>query len=178
MRSTHDACTTGLPCALPPEPDLVVESFHRYRAMVYHRALRMLGNRADAEEATQDVFIRVMRSGRIDDHRHTLAGWLQRITINHCLNLIARQRRRMALREARSSELAPCPPAPFTELVYTRQLLGQADARQALAVHYVYFDGLSHQEAALRMGVSRRTVGNLLGRFALWARPRIQQMVC
>ena len=40
---------------------LIAEFFERYGPMVYRRALNMMGNPADAEEVTQEVFIRALK---------------------------------------------------------------------------------------------------------------------
>ncbi len=56
-----------------------------YSERVFNLALRMLGNREEAEEATQDVFMRVLRS--IDKFRGDsgLGTWIWRIATNVCL---------------------------------------------------------------------------------------------
>ena len=60
-----------------------IVSLHSER--VYNLALRMLGNREDAEEATQDVFVRVFQS--MDNFRgdSSLSTWIWRITTNVCI---------------------------------------------------------------------------------------------
>jgi DNA-directed RNA polymerase specialized sigma24 family protein len=42
---------------------------------------------------------------------------------------------------------------------------------------YVYVEGLSHEEAAELLGVSRRTIGNLLDRFVEWAREQVPELI-
>ena len=55
---------------------------------------------------------------------------------------------------------------------YRAGLLAEADEKQAQAAVYVYLDGMSHEEAAELLGVSKRTVGNLIDRFVAWAQRR------
>ncbi|MBE7453333.1 MAG: sigma-70 family RNA polymerase sigma factor [Kofleriaceae bacterium] len=64
--------------------ELVAE--HRDR--VYNLTLRMLGNRAEAEDVAQEVFIQVFKY--IDDFREEakLSTWLYRVTVNLCKNRI------------------------------------------------------------------------------------------
>jgi RNA polymerase sigma-70 factor (ECF subfamily) len=64
-------------------------------------------------------------------------------------------------------------PASPEDVLLMRQLLAEADERQAAAAVYVLMDGMSHEEAAEVLGVSKRTVGNLLERFQAWARERM-----
>lgn len=150
--------------------------FRQHGAMVFRRAHRLLGNRADAEEAVQEVFVRALRSG--DDPRAMASptAWLYRITTNYCLNWIRDRVRRRELWEehvtaAPADEAAEgsCP----AELALLRRLLARADEAQAKAAVYVFLDGMSYSEAAPLLGVSRRTVGNLVERFQTWARAEV-----
>jgi RNA polymerase sigma-70 factor, ECF subfamily len=61
---------------------------------IYYLALRMLGNPAQAEDATHDVFLKAFRS--IDKFRKESAvrTWLYRIAINHCRNVLQSWHRR------------------------------------------------------------------------------------
>ncbi|MEW5931016.1 MAG: RNA polymerase sigma factor [Gemmatimonadota bacterium] len=66
----------------------------RYYADCLRYAARMLGNRADAEEAVQDAFLRAFRSLGRYDHRDRLRGWLFRILVNRCRSLAEKRLRR------------------------------------------------------------------------------------
>ncbi len=152
----------------------VGELFRQHGPMVYRRALRLLGRREDADEATQEVFIRVMRGASSFEGRSGITTWLYQITTHYCLNLMRdRARRRQLLQEntlATEGETKAGPAA--AELVLLRRLLAEADEQQARAAVYVYLDGMSHEEAAALLGVSKRTVGNLIERFLSWAGER------
>ena len=142
----------------------------RHRPMVYRRAHGILGNHEDAEEAVQEVFLSLM-SGPFSA-RENVTGWLYRITTNYCLGLLRKQKRRHELYREQVLPMAPfrASVASVEDLGLLRWLLSEADERQAQAAVYVYLDGLSHEKAAGLMGVSKRTVGNLLERFAGWAK--------
>ena len=57
------------------------EIVERHSDRVYRLAYRLTGNRADAEDLTQEVFVRVFRS--LDTYTPgTFEGWLHRITTN------------------------------------------------------------------------------------------------
>lgn len=151
--------------------------FKQHSAVVYRRALRLLGRREDAEEATQEVFIRVMRNLDQFEHRSGMTTWLYQITTNYCLNWLRdRGRRRQLFQQnvvpdAQQLDGSPRGPSP-ADLLYLRRLLAEADEKQAQAAVYVYLDGMSHEEAAELLGVSKRTVGNLIDRFVAWAQRR------
>lgn len=149
--------------------------FDTHGPMVFHRARRLLGNDADAEEAVQEVFVRAFRSADRYETRSSVATWLYSITTNWCLNRIRDRKRR---RELWNEKVAPAEPRSsgalsHEEIIALRAVLAEADERQAQAAVCVYMDGMSHEEAAEVLGVSRRTVGNLLERFAAFARARL-----
>ncbi len=64
-----------------------------------------------------------------------------------------------------------------SDLVLLRQLLSEADEQQSQAVAYVYLDDMSHEQAAELLGVSRRSVANLIDRFLSWAQKRNESTV-
>ncbi len=60
----------------------------RYQKKIYNFALRMLNNEADAEEITQEVFIRVFKSSATYAPKAKLSTWMLTIAKNLCLNMI------------------------------------------------------------------------------------------
>src|SRR5256885_15508574 len=64
-----------------------------YAARVFRLAYRLTGNRHDAEDLTQDVFVRVFRS-LADYTPGTFEGWLHRITVNLFLDRVRRAEER------------------------------------------------------------------------------------
>lgn len=64
------------------------EIVERYGDTVYNLTYRMLGNREEAEDVSQEVFITVFKS--IDSFRgdSKFSTWLYRIAVNHCKNRI------------------------------------------------------------------------------------------
>jgi RNA polymerase sigma-70 factor, ECF subfamily len=156
--------------------DAVRDLFLKHGPMVYRRALRLLGDRHDAEEATQEVFIRALRGAESFEGRSEVTTWLYRITTHYCLNQIRDTKRRRDLLEARAAEDDRAEALAAPELVLLRRLLSEADEQQAKAAVYVYLDGMTHEEAAEVLGVSKRTVGNLIQRFRDWASTRTREI--
>lgn len=141
------------------------ELFQKHGPLVYRRARHILGNDADAADATQEIFIRALRGADSFQGQSQVTTWLYRITTNYCLNALRDRRRRRELFEehvARAPRQESSEPADSVTL---RRLLSGAPEEQARAAIYVFLDGMSHDEAAEVLGVSRRTVGNLLERF-------------
>src|SRR5688572_27319875 len=84
-----------------------------HSARVYRLAYRLTGNRHDAEDLTQEVFVRVFRSL----HTYTpgtMAGWLHRITTNLFLDQARRKQRIRfdALSDERAARIASAVAGP------------------------------------------------------------------
>ena len=62
-----------------------------YQDRVYNQTFRMLGNREDAEETTQDIFLSVY--GALDNFRgdSKLTTWIYRITSNECISRLRKK---------------------------------------------------------------------------------------
>ncbi len=85
-----DRCQQG-------ELDAFTELFHLCKERVYRLALAILRNDQDAEDVTQDVFLRVFR--QVEDFRDQSAfiTWLTAIVVNACRDKLRRQRLRRAI---------------------------------------------------------------------------------
>ncbi len=138
---------------------------------VYRLALRLTGNRHDAEDLTQEVFVRVFRSL----HTYTpgtFEGWLHRITTNLFLDQARRKQRIRfdALSDERAARLASASPAP--DLAYADQTFDD-DVSAALAalppdfraaVVLCDIEGLSYEEIAEILGAKLGTVRSRIHR--------------
>lgn len=78
-----------------------VEAFSRLVDAHYDRcariAVRIVGNREDAEEALQDAFVRAFNALEDYEERERFSAWLTRIVVNQCRTVLARARRREAI---------------------------------------------------------------------------------
>lgn len=59
-----------------------------HEKIVYNIALRMLKNTCDAEDASQEVFIKVYKSLKRFDGKSAFSTWIYRITVNTCIDII------------------------------------------------------------------------------------------
>lgn len=64
-----------------------------YQQKLYTYCYYMLGNRQEAEDALQDIFIKAYRGLTAYRHEHTFLAWLYKIAANHCKNLLKRRKR-------------------------------------------------------------------------------------
>lgn len=164
----HTAAVSG--------PITIEALFAAHSQHVIRRARQMMGNQADAEEVAQDVFVRAMKSLDRFDGRSP-ASWLYQITTNECLNRIRNaSRRRELFREHVQPMIKEGVERSPDNAIMLRWLMANADEQQARCASYVYLDGLTYPEVAQLMGVSRRTVNNLMDRFRAWARQQVQEL--
>src|SRR5688572_15149741 len=104
------------------------QMMYAHDRQVYRVALRILGSVEDAQDAAQEVFLRLHRSlHRIDEDR-ALGAWLYRVTVNVCRDALRGRRTTVAIDEsaAVSSEATP---QVQSERQQMRQLVIEALAR-------------------------------------------------
>ena len=70
------------------------ELIQRFRGQVYGLCYRMLGQREDAEDATQETFVRVVRNLHRWDPKRAFEPWLLTIAGNRCRTRLAKRKRR------------------------------------------------------------------------------------
>lgn len=157
---------TGDRASMPSWGELVRQHGDR----VYRLAYRLSGNAQDAEDLTQDTFIRVFRS--LQDYQPgTFEGWLHRITTNLFLDMV-RRRNRIRM-EALPDDYDRVPAqGPNPEEIYHDARLG-ADLQSALdslapeyraAVVLCDIEGLSYEEIGATLGVKLGTVRSRIHR--------------
>ena len=151
-----------------PSWDQIVEE---HSARVYRLAYRLTGNAHDAEDLTQEVFVRVFRSL----HTYTpgtFAGWLHRITTNLFLDSARRKSRIRfdALPDDADNRLPS--PVPTPDAAYLNQMF-DADIEAALASLSPEFraavvlcdvEGLTYEEIADVLGLKMGTVRSRIHR--------------
>ncbi|RWA20770.1 RNA polymerase sigma factor SigE [Mycolicibacterium brumae] len=157
---------TGDKAAMPSWDELVRQHADR----VYRLAYRLSGNPQDAEDLTQETFIRVFRS--LQNYQPgTFEGWLHRITTNLFLDMV---RRRARIRMEALPEDYDRVPAndPDPEQIYHDARL-EADLQAALdslapefraAVVLCDIEGFSYEEIGATLGIKLGTVRSRIHR--------------
>src|SRR6187455_1987732 len=78
----------------------------RHQRRVYAAVLHILGDQGDADDATQEAFVRAYRGLATFDGRADFFTWLYRITVNTALNALRSDKRGAALQQKSHTESA------------------------------------------------------------------------
>jgi RNA polymerase sigma factor (sigma-70 family) len=165
---TPEAVADALADWTPPSWDEVVRT---HTARVYRLAYRLTGNPHDAEDLTQDVFVRVFRS--LSTYTPgTFEGWLHRITTNLFLDQVRRKQRIRfdGLADDAADRLPGREPTP-AQAYDDNHLDGDVQAAlDALAPDFraavvlCDIEGLSYEEIAATLGIKLGTVRSRIHR--------------
>jgi len=79
------------------EPELIKAIFFRYRTRILNFCLRMLGNRADAEDVTGEVFLTLFSRKYAYDPEAKFSTWVYTVARNGCLSQIRKRKNLVSL---------------------------------------------------------------------------------
>ena len=147
-----------------------------YAGRLYAVAYRMLGNRADAEDAVQRALLKCFAARTSYSPRWAVSTWLYRALTNVCIDELRRRRVRSdvldldtdaseaSARNSRRTAGSPAAPPAGADRVDLARALDKVprEARVLLALRYV--DGLGYGELARIRGISVNTVKSQLAR--------------
>jgi RNA polymerase sigma-70 factor (ECF subfamily) len=144
--------------------------YTHYGSAIFARCCRLLDDRSAAEDASQEIFLRVHRHIGAAPANDQALRWMFRITTNYCLNML------------RDRKLRPTPTDDYADLVGVdspeehladrdlgRRLTQRAPAHLRAVAWLYHVEGLGQQEIAEQLGISRRTVVNYLSAFSEYA---------
>ncbi len=153
--------------AAPVDSQEFAGLFERYKNLVYRTAYLMTGDAAEADEALQEVFVRVYRSLEgYDPQKGAFSTWLHRITINYCLGL--RRRRRIETQPLEESRLHAAGERPeaaverSAEQQAMRRAIARLSPRQRSVLVLRFFWDLPYAEIARILELPLGTVKSRL----------------
>ena len=143
-----------------------------HRDIAFRVAYLVTGTAADAEDATQDAFVKAFRQIRRFDPNRPFRPWLLRIVGNEARNRRRSEARRFHYEVAASGRSDAGPPSEYPEVAalradVDRQLLAAVNRlpeKERLVVGFKYFLDLSGKEAAVALGVPVGTIKSRLNR--------------
>ena len=132
-----------------------------YRDTVFRVAYGYLRNRADADDVTQSVFVKLLRSQRDFEGDEHVRRWLIRVTVNECTTLYRAFRRRPENIDDYLEALTAPPEREATDLL---RLVMALPTRYRVAIYLHYYEGYSTEEIAGMLRVPASTVRTRLAR--------------
>jgi RNA polymerase sigma-70 factor (ECF subfamily) len=154
-----------------------------YQGPVYNLCYRMLGGRAEAEDAAQETFLRVYtRLGSYDPQRK-LSSWILAVASHHCIDHLRRRRAKLVSMEellpwqpqVRSSEQPEQLAVDGEAQAEIRELLDGLPDKDRLVVILRYWQDLSYSEIATITGATESAVKSRLHRARVALSQRVLQ---
>lgn len=135
--------------------------FELYRSRILSLMIRMTSDRDEAEDLLQDAFMRVL--SRIGDFRgeSALGTWIHRVAVNEALQKLRRKRRRKRIFDEAVEEISK----PVTHHEDPSRRMDVRDAIEELPpsmremIELRYYDGMTYEEIADELGMSKGTAG-------------------
>jgi RNA polymerase sigma-70 factor (ECF subfamily) len=160
----------------------------RHYGAVYRMCRNVLHNPQDAEDATQEVFLRVYNALGQFSGRGAFGAWLRRLTINHCLNRVQCAAAQLSARSHSIDLVAESLPAsrdsdPVARLWRAEEKeririeMQDLPPQQRAALGLRVVDGLSYDEIAEVMGVPVNSVRSWLHRGRARLRQALEEVV-
>lgn len=146
------------------------ELVERYQGAVYNLAYRMLGNPDDAEDAAQEIFVRVYRQLARYDSSRKFSTWVLAIATNYCIDQLRRRRVQFVPLEqivpwARTREAGPERLALDREVTDELQdLLKRLPEKYRAVLILRYWEDLSCAEIGATLSLPEGTVKTQLHR--------------
>lgn len=156
-------------------PDAFEALYRRHASRIFGLALRMLQNRADAEDAVQEIFLQAYDKLPSFEGRAAFGTWLYRLGVNRCLDHL---RSRQAKEQARSQPLTSALPSGRlprgTRSLELERAIGELapSSRAAFLLHDV--EGYEHKEVSEMLGIAVGTSKSLVHRARLKLRGRLR----
>ena len=153
--------------------------FEENKGLIYALSFRLLGNRQEAENLTQEVFLNAFKAYSSFRGESKVSTWLYRIAVNQINRELRGKKLKkflsldfLSAESDREPTIEPahprnCPPAELEKKEIQRtvqRLIGSLPERQRTAITLQYYEGLAYEEIASAMEISHSSVESLLFR--------------
>ena len=132
----------------------------KYMDTVYRIALNYMKSPDAADDITQEVFLRLLRSKTLFESEEHTRSWLIRVTINECKRDLASRWRRVEPLEAYAEKLS----FSSEENSETYRIVMRLPRKYRMVIYLHYYEGYSTAEIAQMLGSKQSTVCTQLER--------------
>lgn len=133
---------------------------NQYYDVIYRIAYKWSGVRADAEDITQNVCIKLARSIGLFGFRSAFLSWLYPLVINTAKDWARQQNAHVTVSDG-EIDSGPTVAPEAEDRIYARQVLdylGRLPEREREALYLVFGEGFTHKEVAVKMACKESTV--------------------
>lgn len=145
------------------------ELFSAHSAMVLRVCVRYVGDRAQAEDLLQEIFLKVDRSLAGFEGGSAMGTWIYRIAVNACLDHLRGRRRRheVPLQDLDALVVHNAVSGGDRELarIDLERILGEAQPEMREFLFLTRLEGLTYQEASMVTGRSAEAIAQAVSRF-------------
>lgn len=137
--------------------ELIACVYQKYLNMVYRISVLMLGNAADAEDATQTVFMKYMMSNTLFEQEEHVKAWLITTTRNICRDALRGRRRK----NSRLGSLEEATEQGYVHEYHEQEIWGKVSRlkdTEKLPIYLYYYEGYKTEEIANMLKVNHGTV--------------------
>ena len=133
--------------------------FGLYRRLVYHVAYCNISNAAEAEDISQEVFLKLYTKPPLYEEDSQVKAWLVRVTVNKCRDV----RRSLSFRLTEHTEAEPESPPPNEDSPLLEAVMSLSPKIRCVMYMY-YYEGYSVKETAKLLGIKDTAVTSRLMR--------------
>lgn len=161
-------------------PEYFEEIYERYSGRVYSRCMAMLRDSASAQDAVQDIFVKLFTKLSAYDKKSMFSTWVNAITYNYCIDLIRKSKRQLQtipeekIKTREFADLSTIEAELNDEQIgkLNKALTGLSDEERAL-IFMKYYDDMSVKEICESLNKSESAIKMKLMR----ARNRIEKLI-
>jgi RNA polymerase sigma-70 factor, ECF subfamily len=142
---------------------------NKYQPSIFRLSIGLLHNREDAEELTQDVFIKLYLSLSTFNKKSAFSTWLYRLTINTCLNALKKKKKGQfwtalseTLRLSSNEVSAEAAMINRSDDELIRQAIDNLPLKQRVAFIMTKYEDLPQREVATIMKLTEGSVEQLV----------------
>jgi RNA polymerase sigma-70 factor, ECF subfamily len=137
------------------QEEALLEIYHRYKRLVFSLAKRILRTVEDAEEVTQDVFVKIWKKAlEYTPQKGSVSTWILTITHHSAIDALRKRNSRASL-PVFEDELERIADTRETrdvlEQTVIQKAMQQLEPQEQLCIELAYFEGLSHSQLASKL---------------------------